>query len=123
MSGLEFEEAFCQSVMDRLIITLSVVMNISFKLKALSLDPAPDIEMEKKDKLGETIEETWHIFSDEPVRRIKWCSLKVVEETTRKMHMFFGGTFERINPLEYCGKNELTKERRLFVTPLLFQQI
>jgi len=94
MSGLEFEEVFCQS--------------------ALSLDPAPDIEMENNDKGGETIENFWHIPPDEPVRSIKWCTLKVVEETTRKMHVFFGGIFERINPLEYCAKISPTKEVSLY---------
>ena len=71
-------------------------------LQALSFDPAPDIEMEKK---VDTIEDAWQILTEEPVRRIKWCSLKVVEETARKMHVFLGGVFERINPLEYRGKN------------------
>ena len=61
--------------------------------------------MENNDKVGETIEHSWHISPDEPVRSIKWCSLKVLEETTRKMHVFIGGVFERINPLEYRGKN------------------
>jgi len=83
MIDLEFEGAFCQS--------------------ALSLDPAPDIEMENIDKKVETIEESWQISPEEPVRRIKWCSIKV-EETARKMHVFLGGVFERINPLEYRAK-------------------
>jgi len=83
MSDLEFDETFCQS--------------------ALSLDPAPDIKMENIDK-KETIEDSWQILPEEPVRRIKWCSLKVVEETAWKMHVFLGGVFERINPLEYRAK-------------------
>jgi len=89
MSDLEFEETFCQS--------------------ALSLDPAPDIEMENIDKKVETFEETWQILPEEPVRRIKWCTIKVVEETARKMRVFLGGVFERINPLEYramIGQNK-----------------
>jgi len=81
MSDLDFEEAFCHS--------------------ALSMDPAPDIEMVSNDKKTGPINSSWQISSDEPVRRIKWCSLKVVEETARKMHVFLGGIFERINPLEY----------------------
>lgn len=81
MSDLDFEEAFCHS--------------------ALSMDPTPDIEMVSNDKKMGPINDSWQISSDEPVRRIKWCSLKVVEETARKMHIFLGGTFERINPLEY----------------------
>jgi len=88
MSDLEFEGAFCQS--------------------ALSLDPAPDIEMENIDK-KETIEDSWQILPEEPVRRIKWCTIKVVEETARKMHVFLGGVFERINPLEYRAKIDQNK--------------
>jgi len=84
MIDLEFQEAFCQS--------------------AFSLDPAPDIEMENIEKKVDTIEDSWQISPEEPVRRIKWCSLKVVEETARKMHVFLGGVFERINPLEYLAK-------------------
>jgi len=84
MSDLEFEEAFCQT--------------------AFSLDPAPDIEMENIEKKVDTIEDTWQISAEEPVRRIKWCTIKVVEETARKMHVFLGGVFERINPLEYRAK-------------------
>jgi len=83
MSDLEFEETFCQT--------------------ALSLDSAPDIEMENIEKKVETIEDSWQISAEEPVRRIKWCSMKV-EETARKMHVFLGGVFERINPLEYRAK-------------------
>ena len=67
------------------------------------MDPAPDIEMEYNGKKMETIEDFWQIPSDEPVRRIKWCSLKVLEETTQTMRVFLGGIFERINPLEYHG--------------------
>merc|ERR1711894_261044 len=84
MIDLEFEEAFCQST--------------------FSLDPAPDIEMENIEKMVETIEDSWQISPEEPVKSIKWCSLKVVEETARKMHVFLGGVFERINPLEYRAK-------------------
>jgi len=81
MRELDFEEAFGHS--------------------ALTMDPAPDIEMVSNDKKLGTIDDSWQISSDEPVRRIKWCSLKVVEETAQKMHAFLGGIFERINPLEY----------------------
>jgi len=89
MIDLEFQEAFCQS--------------------AFSLDPAPDIEMENIEKKVDTIEDTWQISAEEPVRRIKWCTIKVVEETARKMHVFLGGVFERINPLEYRAKIGLNK--------------
>jgi len=81
MRELDFEEAFGHS--------------------ALTMDPAPDIEIVSNDKKLGTIDDSWQISSDEPVRRIKWCSLKVVEETAQKMHVFLGGTFERINSLEY----------------------
>ena len=67
------------------------------------MDPFPETEMENNEKRM-TIEDSWQITSDEPVRRIKWCSLKIVEETAQKMHVFIGGVFERINPLEYHGK-------------------
>ena len=77
---------------------------IEYFFKALTMDPAPDIEMVSNDKKLGTIDDSWQISSDEPVRRIKWCSLKVVEETAQKMHAFLGGIFERINPLEYHGE-------------------
>lgn len=86
---MEFDETFCHA--------------------ALSMDPAPDIEMEYNVKKMETIEDFWQIPSDEPVRRIKWCSLKVLEETTQTMRVFLGGTFERINPLEYHAQMNQNK--------------
>ena len=72
------------------------------------MDPAPDIEMESNKKKKETIisiEDSWQISSDEPVRKIQWCSLEVVKETAQMKHVFLGGIFERINPLEYHGNN------------------
>jgi len=86
---MEFDETFCHA--------------------ALSMDPAPDIEMEYNGKKMETIEDFWQIPSDEPVRKIKWCSLKVLEETTQTMRVFLGGTFERINPLEYHAQMNQNK--------------
>ena len=85
------------------------------------MDPAPDIEMEYNVKKMETIEDFWQIPSDEPVRRIKWCSLKVLEETTQTMRVFLGGTFERINPLEYHGNIYYTQHYMisLFIHPIL----
>ena len=71
--------------------------------------------MENIDKKVDTIEDSWQISPEEPVRRIKWCSLKVVEETAQKMRVFLGGVFERINPLEYRGMNWLMKQRRLLM--------
>ena len=68
------------------------------------MDPGPDTEMENKEQKTVTIEDSWKISSDEPVRFIKWCSLKVVEETAQQMRVFLGGVFERINPLVYHGK-------------------
>ena len=68
------------------------------------MDPFPETEMENNGQKRMTIEDAWQISSDEPVRRIKWCSLKVVEETAQQMRVFLGGVFERINPLEYHGK-------------------
>ena len=68
------------------------------------MNPATDIEKDNNNQTGNTIEDSWQITSDEPVRRIIWCSLKVVEETAQKMHVFLGGIFERINPLEYHGE-------------------
>ena len=68
------------------------------------MNPATDIEKDNNNQTGNTFEDSWQITSDEPVRRIIWCSLKVVEETAQKMHVFLGGIFERINPLEYHGE-------------------
>ena len=80
---------------------------IEYFSKALSMDPALDIEIVSNDKKMGPINSSWQISSDEPVRRIKWCSLKVVEETARKMRVFLGGIFERINPLEYHGEERI----------------
>ena len=68
------------------------------------MEPALDIETGINIHSKNTIEDSWQITSDEPVRRMIWCSLKVVEETAQKMHVFLGGTFERINSLEYHGE-------------------
>ena len=68
------------------------------------MNPATDIEKDNNNQTGNTFEDSWQITSDEPVRRIIWCSLKVVEETAQEMHVCLGGIFERIHPLEYHGE-------------------